>query len=507
MELTHFQEVGDAVVADIVSKSKRSTERVRASFLVAADGAKSSVRKNLGLDFPGHALDDSWVVAHCRLANLSSKVPRDSTWVVLGTGGLIMGIPLPEDTWEVIINLREEEANAVLGKDRGCVPTESEFQSILRGRGLAEVEVKDCQWISPFQLNSRQVPRYSAGRVFMMGDACHVHSPVGGQGMNYGMQDAFNLSWKLAAVLRGDATSHILESYTKERHMAGKLLVSLTDLQTRVVTKISHMELPELISSAVKALFSQAQQLGILQSQTSTMMQVFSQTTISYAKVSQLVLEHWELPPIALSPTRIWHRRQTALTYLSRSRVVAGDRAPNASFKDGTSLHSLIHCTAKFTVLLFEAAPGYEAPKSWRGGWEVDTAQTAWALSILGDGLLQCVTVGSDETDVQKAFGVRGQCLYLVRPDGYTALRSQPISRTVVSRFLTQRMGLKSIGVMSAVAADGSAAGLSSTGPSSSPSASVSSFLPSGTSLLLVATSALLVVNIYTMWNLRPRNK
>jgi hypothetical protein len=114
-------------------------------------------------------------------------------------------------------------------------PTKDELQQIIDER-IGGVTITTPHWLTCFEIHHGQVPSYRFGRVFLAGDAAHIHSPAGGQGMNTGMQDAFNLCWKLAMVIKGDAGDALLDSYHAERHPVGKSVIGFTSALTRIGT-------------------------------------------------------------------------------------------------------------------------------------------------------------------------------------------------------------------------------------------------------------------------------
>ena len=114
-------------------------------------------------------------------------------------------------------------------------PAKEELQKIVDER-IGGITITTPHWLTCFEIHHGQVPAYRWGRVFLAGDAAHIHSPAGGQGMNTGMQDAFNLCWKLAMVIKGDAGDALLDSYHEERHPVGKAVIDFTSLLTRIGT-------------------------------------------------------------------------------------------------------------------------------------------------------------------------------------------------------------------------------------------------------------------------------
>ncbi|GAB4085799.1 FAD-dependent monooxygenase [Myceligenerans cantabricum] len=194
-------------------------ESLRARYVVGCDGHHSAVRDLVGLPFPGRAVIRSMVLADVRLAEPPSDVitvaVRDDAFCFIapfGDGyhrviGWRYGTDVPEDAPLDVEEVRDI-MRAALGSDLGMI---------------------EARWTSRFHSDERQAPHYRVGRVFVAGDAAHVHSPAGGQGMNTGLQDAANLSWKLAQVVsghtRGPAAEKLLDSYESERHPVGRMVL------------------------------------------------------------------------------------------------------------------------------------------------------------------------------------------------------------------------------------------------------------------------------------------
>ncbi|MFI5691879.1 FAD-dependent monooxygenase [Kribbella sp. NPDC051586] len=197
---------------------------IRAGWIVGCDGARSAVRKLAGIDFPGRDGRFSAVVADVVMSGvepgweLPSLVPRD--------GAVMTVVPLENGVHRALFTGPEQQN---LPKDQPVTP--EEVAAALRAWYGEDVVLRELRYGSRFTDASRQADRYRAGRVFVAGDAAHIHSPTGGQGMNLGLQDAFNLGWKLGAVVRGDAGDALLDSYHDERHPAGSAVLANTRAQ------------------------------------------------------------------------------------------------------------------------------------------------------------------------------------------------------------------------------------------------------------------------------------
>jgi len=191
----------------------------RAGWLVASDGGHSTVRSQLGAAFPGTSARISLVVADLTLARKPAGL-ADGWELPSGSSGFVL--PLSGGRYRVIVAGAEQQEI-----DRAAPITADELQRGLTAAHGPEIEVGEVLWASRFGDASRQLEHYRHGRVLFAGDAAHVHLPVGGQGLNLGLQDAVNLGWKLAAQVRRTAPVGLLDSYHDERHpVAARVLVS-----------------------------------------------------------------------------------------------------------------------------------------------------------------------------------------------------------------------------------------------------------------------------------------
>ena len=216
LELLDFVDRGDRVIARM-RRGDGSEEKTECRWLVGCDGAHSTVRHGLRMVFTGDAQPSSWVAADVKIQGL--RAPHE---IKLGwhQDGVLVIYPLSPGRYRVI---------ADVGPSEGPAKTEPELagiQSIIVRRASEDVQVSDPTWMATFHINERKAADYRVGRVFLAGDAAHVHSPAGGQGMNTGMQDAFNLAWKLALVSQHRcAEEPLLGSYSSERSAVGEELI------------------------------------------------------------------------------------------------------------------------------------------------------------------------------------------------------------------------------------------------------------------------------------------
>ncbi|GII58668.1 FAD-dependent oxidoreductase [Planotetraspora thailandica] len=198
---------------DLRARTRDGRERRwRARYVVGADGAHSAVRRALGLPFPGRSVVHSLMLGDVRM----SDPPPDTLTADVVRDGLAFVLPFGDGWYRVIVWDRRSTAphTAPVGLE--------EIREITRRVLGTDFGMHDPRWLSRFSCDERQVPGYRRGRVFLAGDAAHVHSPAGGLGMNTGLQDAANLGWKLAAVIRAGAPERLLDTYDGERHEAGR---------------------------------------------------------------------------------------------------------------------------------------------------------------------------------------------------------------------------------------------------------------------------------------------
>ncbi|WP_391858895.1 FAD-dependent monooxygenase [Streptomyces rhizosphaerihabitans] len=198
---------------------------LRARYLVGCDGGRSIVRKLAGIGFPGTAATMTALIGDVELPDL----PEDYVWIRRTAAGDYSAIAF-EPGWHRVIT---SEFDRVAGRDEP-VTFEQLRQSLVRVAGT-DFGMRNPRWISRFNDAARQASRYRQGRVLLAGDAAHIHFPAGGQGLNMGVQDAVNLGWKLASVVRGQAPGSLLDTYHTERHPVGERVLHNTRAQSALI--------------------------------------------------------------------------------------------------------------------------------------------------------------------------------------------------------------------------------------------------------------------------------
>jgi 2-polyprenyl-6-methoxyphenol hydroxylase-like FAD-dependent oxidoreductase len=191
---------------------------IAADYVVGADGAHSRVRSELGLDFRGHPYTQDWLLADVHLA---WDRPEDEMHAFFRRDGRpLIAMPMREHRWRVILPYAGD-------RDRQA-PTLEEIQRLVGERAPEPVPVSDPTWLATFRCQRRSTHIYRRDRVMLAGDAVHIHSPAGGQGMNTGIMDAHNLAWKLALVASGGGPDSLLDSYGAERGPVARDVLALT---------------------------------------------------------------------------------------------------------------------------------------------------------------------------------------------------------------------------------------------------------------------------------------
>ncbi|HUA77725.1 MAG TPA: FAD-dependent monooxygenase [Acetobacteraceae bacterium] len=227
--LTGFAEGAGGVRASIANAAGE-TRAVRSRFLAGCDGAHSTVRRALGLAFEGGQYPQTFVLADLEVR---WDLPRGRMYRFLRGDGAqpLAAVPVhgsPRRYRLSTIMKKEAEAADGDGTESAVPPGLAEIAAIMTPLLPAGTELASLHWSSLYRVSHRIVPRYGEGRVFLAGDAAHIHPPVGGQGMNTGLQDAHNLAWKLALAARGRARPGLLESYSAERRPVGQDVVAQT---------------------------------------------------------------------------------------------------------------------------------------------------------------------------------------------------------------------------------------------------------------------------------------
>ncbi len=236
--LVQFTSHADGVRCELEGPHGRETLEV--GWLLGCDGAHSTVRHGLGVAFPGETVSRRWILGDIEIAVEDGINPHrpeceeertlEPGWMHLdgGRAGAAAIFPMNRGRFRVIFDGGPASDDAA-PRD----VTETEIAGLLHARTRLQWRIVRSHWLAEFRINERQVERYVHGRVLLCGDAAHVHSPAGGQGMNTGLQDAVNAAWKVALAARGEADPALVESYHAERHPVGAKVLAMSGRMLR----------------------------------------------------------------------------------------------------------------------------------------------------------------------------------------------------------------------------------------------------------------------------------
>ena len=387
VELTGFSQTNEAVQARLRHPDGHE-EEMETPWLVGCDGAHSTTRHTLAMDFAGAQYNESFILADVRL---ESSLPHDRVHIYLGNEGVLVIIFFQQDRCRIIANVSpESRARALPDVDL------AEVQEAINQRADASFRARDPIWLSRFDISHRKVRQFWQQRVFLAGDAAHIHSPAGGQGMNTGIQDAFNLAWKLALAVRGVGGPQLLASYHLEREPVASGVLNLTDRITRMATMRN----------------------SVAQSVRDFLLPVVSGIDFVEDKIANRLAE-----------LSVSYRNSPIVENRGGGRLKAGDRAPDAELRDGDNqarrLFELFR-EPRHTLLLFLGAAPEKAAKA---------EQIGSALSALPKGAVESYRIARGQTGfgaelrdlsglAHAAYGLLDGGMALVRPDGYVGYRS-----------------------------------------------------------------------------------
>jgi 2-polyprenyl-6-methoxyphenol hydroxylase-like FAD-dependent oxidoreductase len=222
--LADLRQDGDGVSVTVAADGHQR-ETIRARYVVGADGMHSTVRERSGIGFTGERYEQSFVLADVRM---DWSLRGDEVMLFFSPAGLVVVAPLPGERHRVVATVDDAPEHPAIGDVQQLLDT--------RGPATGAARVSELVWGSRFRVHHRLADRYRAGRILLAGDAAHVHSPAGGQGMNTGIQDAVALGHALGEVLGGRADERRLDEYERIRRPIAQRVVAFTDRMTRMAT-------------------------------------------------------------------------------------------------------------------------------------------------------------------------------------------------------------------------------------------------------------------------------
>lgn len=374
-ELEDFSQTDKTVTAH-VRTAGGAVQTVEAQYLVGCDGAKSEVRHKLGLTFGGSTFERLFYVAD---AQVDWELPHDTLQVALGRNVFTAFFPMKGERRYRIIGPFPEGAH-----ENDEVRYE-EIEAQIKKEAQLQLEISDVRWFSLYRVHSRHVNSFSQGRGFVAGDAAHIHSPAGAQGMNTGIQDVYNLAWKLAFVIRGRAGTKLLDSYNEERLANAKRLLETTDRMFELAAGSNWL-------------------LGFIRTK------IFPPVAGFITKLEPIRRRFFPL----ISQTGISYRHSSLSDHSSDGgfSVKAGDRMPYF-LVSGDSIHSRLH-EPKFHLLVFGNEE--DTHDALRQTFEQEFREFADQMFLRLD------------ERVKKLFGTDKPFVALLRPDNHIALISSDIT-------------------------------------------------------------------------------
>lgn len=415
VELQSYTQTADKVSA--VLRSPRGEERVEARFIIGCDGSRSAVREQAGIAFEGDTYDD-----HCMVGDvtLDWAFPEQELFLFPSHLGIAVCLPTPEPKrYRIIVVLPNKPA------DRRELDLD-EFLAPVRQFIRIPFTVTAHRFLSRYRLHHRVAARFRHQRAFLAGDAAHVHSPLGGQGMNTGIQDAFNLGWKLAMVSRGQAPGSLLESYESERRAVARHLIDFTDhgfgliAGSGPVSRLMRRVVPQLLPRLFGVGPVQTRLLGF---------------------VSQLHVRY--------HPSEVVGERLTdggRAPHPIRTGPAPGVRAPDVQLQrnhTAVRLFDLLRDPGHI-LLLFTGESEQAVPAA-------ALLAQAGELAARTPGALRVLVVSRQASDQKEAlhdasgmahqlYGASEACAYLLRPDGHVGFRAQGIELALLQNELSKRL-------------------------------------------------------------------
>ena len=413
-------------------------------WLVGCDGAHSTVRKLLNAPFQGLPYWEQYVLAD---VDFETSLDTGDHYLFSGKDGIAGFHPFSPNCARIFVDIGKIDRPSItsdhLPEDRKLFPepTQQELQKFLDERGPGTVQLKKINWLSMHTVHRRQVQSYRHGRVFLAGDAAHLHSPTSGQGMNLGIQDAYNLAWKLALVERKAAPELLLDSYSSERWLIGRRVSTMSDLFSRINELRS--PITQLIRNKIGPIL--ATQEGIRNRYRNAVAGLSS----NY-RLSPVVDQYVQLKSLLPNGKGNAISRADGDEISWDSAPASGDRTPdgtvlgttgNASYRLFDLLKSTEHQLLLFAGQLTEEGKLKELIEianftvTCYGSivkplMIVESKDTMSGLSYKGK------KYRDPDLSLHRRYGAKVACFFLIRPDGYVAFRSMPANKKALANYL-----------------------------------------------------------------------
>ena len=391
-ELVAMQQSAGQVIATL-KQPDRSTRALAAGWVAGCDGAHSAVRTMCGIAFEGAPYEHVFYVAD---TVATGNIVPDEVNVYLWKSGFHLFFPMRGDDHWRIVGIVPEAL-----RDRRDLAFEAVVPS-LESEGGTSLAFRSCSWFSTYRIHHRSAGRFREGRAFLLGDAAHIHSPVGAQGMNTGLQDAYNLGWKLARVVSGRAGEKLLDSYAAERVPVARRLLATTDRAFRIVVSDS-VAAGLLRTNVLARLAAFAMRLPAVQA-------------FAFRTVSQIGIRYRD-SPLSIELPGMPGRAPHAGDRFPWLRVRFSDDGRDGGIED---LFARLDDTRFNLVVVGQPLPAIAAHETIRS---------------------HVVAAGTDNAAELARASIPSPSFWLLRPDGHVALCGTAVDVAAIASWFDEAMG------------------------------------------------------------------
>jgi 2-polyprenyl-6-methoxyphenol hydroxylase-like FAD-dependent oxidoreductase len=377
--------------AHLTLQRSGSTERVSASWVIGADGARSAVRKLVGAKLTGSFVGERFLLGDVEAEH---NLDLESMHTFFASDGPVIVLPMRDGRMRFLAEVHDPHDASI-----ETHPTLDDLQEIV-DRRIGGIRLLRPHWLTSFEIHHARVPSYRWGRVFLAGDAAHIHSPAGGQGMNTGMQDVFNLAWKLAAVINGDAGDTLLDSYEAERVPVADSVIAFTNRLTKAGTLSG---VPRRIRDVVLRILSRVPAVRRIMAET----------------VEEVNVAYKDSPIAVGQPPK-------------HAKVAAGQHVPHV---DDEAVQKQLHAACGSQTpdhIVLTIADGQVAPAAGHG--QVQVLVTSEDTLVAG----YSAVVADPKGVVAQRLGLKNGGRVATRPDGYIGAIAALDDTTTIADYFTK---------------------------------------------------------------------
>jgi len=389
-ELLNMEQNADHVLS-LIKRENGSEDVIQSSWIIACDGAHSRLRHLIKAEFIGSAYTQAWWLADL---HIDWPLPEDYMIINASSHGPLACFPMGNKRYRLVLTAPNDNP----------APSLQDIQQAFNNRSSDAAILSDPVWITPFSIHHRQIQQYRHNKLFFCGDAAHIHSPMGGQGLNTGIQDVYNLAWKLALVQRNMARDNLLDSYHDERFPVGKDVLKKTDIMTRMIL-IKNPLLVAMRNGMIRLLTSFAAVRKHITRDLAELNISYANSPIVKNSAKKTMLKAGEYTPSMLLKN-LYDRSHLTLTEICEGNrhhlflfVGLEDRVTKTSLKAAVLAPKFKNMLDVHLVLLDTPSVYPESLSIW-----IDVNQA-----------------------IHKEFKIEEPCALLIRPDKYVGLAQSPI--------------------------------------------------------------------------------